>query len=334
MNFLFAFLAIIGTVIGSGFISGKEVVVFFSRFGWWSFPCIILTFFLFFFMFNFLLNLKENAFAKIEKSKLSFCLNLILCSIFSASMFAGSIDMIKGNGKVVTIIFVVVLIIFCARVSKRGISSLNKLNFVLVPIMTIILIVVLTYLLCQGGQIQIKTTAMAPMSIIYTLLYVVLNSANGCVLIANLGKKLSLKQKTRVAFLSALVLCVILTIINIVLLFKPTVLAEEMPLLELFSGPLRQVLSFAIMIGCVTTLFSLIFSLSSSMRGLCKNEYLIFFISVVLPFVLSLLGFGFIVSYLYPIASVVGAVLLANLSFVPLFKRTDQKVHSCGKNTK
>ncbi len=334
MNFLFAFLAIIGTVIGSGFISGKEVVVFFSRFGWWSFPCIILTFFLFLSMIKFLLNLNEDAFARIEKSKLSFCLNLILCSIFSASMFAGSIDMIKGNGKVVTIIFVVVLIILCARVSKRGISSLNKLNFVLVPIMTIILIVVLTYLLCQGGQIQIETTARAPISIIYTLLYVVLNSANGCVLIANLGKKLSLKQKTRVAFLSALVLCVILTIINIVLLFKPTVLAEEMPLLELFSGPLRQVLSFAIMIGCVTTLFSLIFSLSSSMRGLCKNEYLIFFISVVMPFVLSLLGFGFIVSYLYPIASVVGAVLLANLSFVPLFKRTDQKVHSRGKNTK
>lgn len=331
MNFLFCFLAIIGTVIGSGFISGKEVVVFFTRFGYWSFPCIVLTFFLFFFLFRFLLKKGDETVARIEKSKFSFLLNLLLCTIFSASMFAGTFDMVKDFGIAIVIIFIILLLILCARVSKRGINSLNKINLLLVPIMTFVLIIALVSRLCKGVELQNVQDGFGGLSIVYTILYVVLNSANGCLLIANLGQKLTSKQKTRVAFWSALVLCLILTIINIVLLACPSVLSEEMPLLGLFSGVLRQVLSFAIMIGCLTTLFSLIYSCSSSMRGLCKNEYLIFSISVILPFCLSLLGFGFIVSYLYPLASIFGIFLLFDLTFIPLFKRAYKKIHSHSK---
>ena len=40
-------LAIVGTIVGSGFISGKEIAVFFTRFGLFSYPCIFLAFFLF-----------------------------------------------------------------------------------------------------------------------------------------------------------------------------------------------------------------------------------------------------------------------------------------------
>ena len=186
----------------------------------------------------------------------------------------------------------------------------------------------------EGGSFQNIGFEMGGLSIVYALLYVVLNTANGAVLISSMGSQLTGKQKTRVAFLSALVLCLILFLINIVLLLNPTVLTAEMPLLELFSGAFKQVLSIAIMIGCLTTLFSLVYSCSSSMRGLCKNEYLIFFVSVGLPFVFSLLGFGFIVSYLYPLASVFGVFLLVDLAFVPLFKRTDKKIHSASEDTK
>jgi len=333
-NCFSAFLAIIGTVIGSGFISGKEIVVFFSRFGYWSFPCILISFFLFFFIFKFLLTKGERAVKQLENSKFYFILNLFLCAIFSSSMFAGTIDMAKGCGKLLTILFILFLLIICARVSKKGINSLNKINFLLVPIMTVILITAIIFQVCQMGQIQNIQTNYKSLSIIYCLLYVVLNTSNGCFLISSVGQKLSLKQKTRVAFFSALVLCLILSIINIVLLANPNSFNEEMPLLALFSGFGRQVLSFAIMIGCLTTLFSLIYSLSSSMRGLCKNEYLIFFVSVITPFILSLFGFGFIVSYLYPVASVIGIFLLGKLAFISFFKGTDKKIHSYSKNTK
>lgn len=334
MNFLFCFLAIVGTVVGSGFVSGKEVVVFFTRFGVWSFPCIVLTFFLFFFLFKFLLNQGDKLLERFEKSKVSLMLNLILCTIFSASMFAGAIDMLKGCHVIIATIILGAILLIGARISKKGISSLNKLNFLFVPLMTILLIVALIIQLCKGNFAFALQTDFGGLSIVYTLFYVVLNTANGGVIIAKLGKNLSSKQKSRVAFLSALVLCMILTIINIVLLANPSVLSEEMPLLELFSGTFRQVLSFAIMIGCLTTLFSLIYSCSSSIRGLCKNEIMIFFISVFLPFILSLSGFGFIISYLYPLGSIVAIFILIDLAFVPSLKRAYKKIHACRKNAK
>ena len=48
-------LAIVGTIVGSGFISGKEIAVFFTRFGLFSYPCIFLAFFfiLGYILFNF-----------------------------------------------------------------------------------------------------------------------------------------------------------------------------------------------------------------------------------------------------------------------------------------
>lgn len=334
MNFWFTFLAIIGTVIGSGFISGKEVVVFFSRFGFWSFPAIFATFFLFFFIFKFLLCKGEHAVGRLEKSRFSFVLNLLVCTIFSASMFAGTIDRAKNCGIGFVVVFLIILLLICAFVSKRGMISLNKINLFLVPIMTIVLIFALISQICKGIKIESFPNEFGGVSILYTLLYVVLNTSNGCVLISSFGQKLNNKQKTRAAFLSALVLSLILLFINIVLLCRPEVFEEEMPLLQLFSGSFRQVLSFAIMIGCLTTLFSLIYSCSSSMRGLCKNEFLIFVLSVLMPFVFSLLGFGFIVSYLYPIASVLGVFLLADLVFVPLLKRADKKIHANSKNAK
>ena len=333
-NCFSAFLAIIGTVIGSGFISGKEVVVFFSRFGCYSFPCIVIVFFLFFFLLKFFLFNGENLIKKLEKSKVFFLLNTILCLIFSSAMFAGAIDMASGLGKTFNMVFVLLLLFICALVSRRGMSSLEKLNFILVPIMTLVLIIAVVSRLFCGGDIQTTSNGLGGMSIIYCILYVILNTSNSCVLLARLGERMTIKQKTRVAFISSLVLCLILTMLNIVLLFSPRVFNEEMPLLELFSGRFRQVLEFAIMIGCLTTLFSLIYSCSTSMRGMCKNECLIYFVSVIMPFILSLLGFGFIVTQLYPLASVMGVFLLADLTFIPFFKWANKKIHSSGKQTK
>lgn len=333
-DFFAALFAIIGTVIGSGFISGKEVVVFFSRFGYWSFPCIILSFILFFFLFKIILFKGSITIKKMEKSKLSFSLNLIVCLIFSSAMFAGSIDMARGCGKVMTFMFILILFFLCLKVVKKGAKSLNKFNFILVPIMVTVLIVAIIVLLSKGGSIYVKQTDLGGISIVYSLLYVILNTSNGCVLIAKLGEKLTARQKTRVAFLSALVLSLILTALNIVLLKEPSVFQEDMPLLALFSGAGKWILSVAIMIGCLTTLFSLVYSCSFSMRGLCKNEILIFFVSVILPYLLSLCGFGFIVSQFYPLASVLGIFLLADSFFIPLFKRSNKKVHSRSKHAK
>ncbi len=242
--------------------------------------------------------------------------------------------MTGGWNMAVSLVFLCILFLLCGFVSKRGISSLNKINFLLVPFMLAVLCVMVGVLFARGGGISLQSPAFGGASVFYAVLYTILNTSNSCLLYAKLGERLSAKQKTRVAFFSALVLAVMLTLVNIVLLKNPAVFGEDMPFMSLFGGTFGCVVAFAVMIGCLTTLFSLVYSCSSSMRGLCKNEFLIFGISVIAPFLLSFVGFGRIVAWLYPVASLVGMGVLLIVLFIPLFKRADKKIHSPRKHTK
>lgn len=312
-NSFSAFLAIIGTVIGSGFITGKEIVVFFSRFGWFSFPAIILSFFLLFFLFRLILLNGDKALIKLKTSKISFFLNLFLCIIFSSAMFAG----IGKTSKSLIVLLLVFLL--CFFVFKKGMGGLNKINFVFVPIMSIVFLVLLL------SSIQQKTffveNSLGGLSIFYCLLYCVMNSANGGVLIAEYSTKLSRPQKTRVAFFSALALSGLLMLSNIVLLQNPSSFENPMPILSLFDGGERVVMTIMVFVGCLTTLLTLTYTLSSSVRGLCKSEIFNFFVSILLPIICSLLGFNFILEYLYPFASILSVYILYDLFFSFIFKQ-------------
>ncbi len=327
-----AVLAILGTIIGSGFISGKEISVFFSRFGSFSFLSIIIAFILFFLLFKMILGGTEKAIKRLEESKIVFAMNTILCLIFSSAMFAGVGNILSNNTKL-GIIAIFLIIFLCSLVFAKGLGSLNKLNLLIVPLMIIVFVALILTKLNFSFQPLAKQTDFAFPSIVYSILYVVLNVANGGTLIARVGKNLSSRQKTQVAFISALALFIILLIANLVLLLNPSSLSYAMPILSLFSSFRLVLMTFVVFSGCVTTLLTLVYTISSSMRGLCKNEFLNYFTSIILPLLLSLVGFDFIVEYLYPLASVLGIYLLCDLFFVPFFKRAYKKIHSASKHT-
>lgn len=311
MKMISIVLAMVGTVIGSGFISGKEVAVFFARFGFWSIPCIILAFILFFALFYLILIKSDLILNKLKKSKIFFYSNLFLCVIFSASMFAGINNLLKFDNFFINFLIFTLILVLCTLIFKKGANVLNKVNLFLVPIM---LVVFLALLSSQSSiSLPLYQSTSSGWSIFYCILYVVLNTSNGCVMIASLGENLTKKQKARVSFVSALVLMLVLLFVDIILLQHSSTLSSEMPLLELFVGFEGQVMRMIIFLGCSTTLFSLVYTSSYLIRGLCNNEFLIFFVSVIMPTMLSLLRFGFIVAYLYPVASVIGLFLLIDL---------------------
>lgn len=317
-NSICSFLAIIGTVIGSGFVSGKEIVVFFSRFGYFSFPCIILSFFILFFLFKFILNNGEKALKKLKNSKISFFLNIFLCLIFSSAMFAGIGNILTFENKFFNYFLFFFVLILCLFVFKKGIGGLNKLNLVFVPVMTVVFLLAVVFSF-KVKPIEVENS-FGGLSFFYCLLYCVMNTANGGVMIAEFSSKLSQKQKTRVAFFSALVLSALLMLANIVLLQNPNSFESAMPILSLFVGGGKIVMSVMVFIGCLTTLLTLTYTLSSSIRGLCKSEILNLFVSMMLPLLFSLFGFDFIVEYLYPLASIFGVYILYDLFFHSVFK--------------
>ncbi|MBQ8908806.1 MAG: hypothetical protein IJY90_00740 [Clostridia bacterium] len=328
---VFAVLAILGMVVGSGFISGKEVVVFFSRFGAWSFLSIPLVFVIFLCAFRFILNKAGGILEMVQKSKVLTLINLLLCTIFSAAMFGGINNLLSFGEKWINFAVFFLILLICALIFKKGGKFFNKLNIMLVPIMIFVFVVLLF------SKIEMPksfSSSHGVVSIFYACLYCLLNLANGCVVLAEVGKNLNKKQKARVAFISALVLCVVLLLTNIVLLAHPAALDEEMPVLSIFSSGGSAVVALVVFIGCLTTLFSIVYSCSSLVRGMIKNEHLNFTISIILPLVLSVWGFSNIVQHLYPLASVMGGVLLVRLFFVFPLKRSDKQIHASCKNAK
>ena len=314
-------LAIVGSVIGSGFISGKEVAVFFARFGYWSLPCLFFVFFLFWGVFYLILAKSDAIIEKTKNSKLFFLFNLILSIIFSSAMFAGVDNLLSFNSFYLNFLIFIAVILVCLLILKRGAKILNKVNLIFVPIMIILFLLLLSSK--SSFTLPLYESEISGWSFFYSIMYVALNTSNGCVMIASLGQGLTNRQKARVGFISALVLMLILMFVNIILLQHPMALSLEMPLLMLFDGYQGLAMKIIIAVGCSTTLFSLIYTSSFLVRGLCNNEFLNFVISIILPSLLSLLGFGFIVTYLYPTASIMGIFVLFDLIFL---KNSDKKI--------
>lgn len=313
-------MVIVGTVVGSGFLSGKEIVVFFSRFGKASYFCIFLAFLLFFALFYFFLRFGTLAINRLMKSKFAFSVNIIICFILSAAMFAGIYVLIKDVWMPLRLIIMFIVLCLALKVALKGSFMLDKLNLVLVPIMAIFMIINLINMLSfkMGTLFQGK---FLPFSALYCVLYIFLNTANSAVVISSYSNSLSAKQKVQVSFYAALALFCILFFANTVLLQNSYSFGQEMPLLYIADGFQKLVLKFIIFLGCCTTLFSLVFSLCSSLKVLSKNKVTLSFFSVILPFLFSFLGFGMIVCYLYPLTSVLGIFLICDMFLIPIIKK-------------
>ena len=321
------FLTIVGTIIGCGFLSGKELVVFFSRFGCWSYLGIFCLLFFFYFVFKFLLGLKSHVVEKISSSRLFLIFNSSVCVIFSAAMFASlkeSLDLFLPIK-----IFVFILIFFlCSLILKKGLKVFGKINNFLVPIIILIFVILLG--LNFKFDFSFPRTNLPFPAIFYSLLYCVLNASNSSVVIASLGQKLSEKEKARVAFFAAFVLVLILFFANSVLLENQDSLNVVMPFLSIFPSWQKVVLKFVIILGSLTTLFSLVYNFHISLSK--KSKISACFFSIVLPFALSFIGFGNIVALLEPVASVLSLLVLGFLFKENLSNKSQHKALTKRKN--
>lgn len=308
MQELTSVFSIIGIVVGVGFLSGKEILTFYSRFGIWSFLAIILSFFIFWLLFSFLLNFNQKS---DKSSKFSIILSLITTLVFTSAMFAGVNSLIYYDNKIITFCLFCIVLMLCFLIFKNGLGILTKINFICLPI--IIVAIILLFAIFFKPYIAFENSNFQGLSIPYALFYCILNIANGSFVLINIGKGLRKKQRARVSFFSALVLAILLLAVNIILLQNPQSFLSEMPILYLCKGPLKSIMKFVMLLGALTSLLSLIYTSSSLLKGLCKNSCLTFCVCIIFPCVTSLVGFSLIITYFYPIASALGMFLMGEL---------------------
>ncbi len=309
----FVVFLILGTVIGSGFSTGKEIAVFFSRFGVYSFFFIPLCFVLFYFVFCFLLTRGKEKLKKYKKSKMVSLLMFVCATIFSSSMFAGVDNCVQNNSFVFRIILMSMVIVLCFFACFKEIKFLSKINFVLIPFLLVILFGFFVFKLQNSSFSQIFSPRVLTGLFgggLYMILYVVLNISLSSVVIARAGENLTKKQAKLTAFLSAFVLSAFILMINVLVICNFEMVNSSMPLLAMSEGISTILLRFVIMVGCLTTLLSMIYISASCCNKFAFSDRIVFVVCVLLPFVIGKIGFSYIVSFLYPLASYLGIFLL------------------------
>lgn len=325
-----ALFVIFGLVVGSGFASGKEIFVFFARFGAISYLYIFLACVLFFCVFSLFLLKGKKISEVIEKSKVLSLILVLVSVIFCASMFAG-LSSLFGYLFVWLRILCFVLVLFLTfLVALSGIGALKKMNLILMPIVSMIFFIVLLFAsrISLGGENFVCSF----FGVLYFPLYVALNTCGGVFVLAKLGEKFSKKQAVLCSLFSSILILLFLVLGNFVLQKNSSSFLSEMPFLFVVKeNNFLFCLSFlVVLVGCFTTLISLCFSIKICFEKVLKNDFLSACFSVWVPFVLSLLGFSKIVSVVYPIASVLGIFVL--LFSIFSLDKTDEEIHQKRQN--
>ncbi len=306
---------IFGTVVGSGFSSGKEIMVFFSRFGAISYFYIALAGLLFFALFYFFLSRGKAILKCLEKFKFLNIFITFNSLIFCASMFAGLKSLFSYFPTWAEILLIAFVLVLCFVITLKGIGGLEKTNFFLMPLTSVFFLAVLIFGMTQKSEFVFETSTWA--GFLYSPLYVALNTCMSGIVICKVGDGLTKKQTFFASLFSCALLLVFLFLGNFVLLSSAQMLHSEMPFLSIASAnPIFFCLDyFVILSGCFTTLISLCYTLKISFDKHIAKPKLSCLAAVLIPFLLSGIGFSGIVSFLYPICSVLGIFLLCFMLF-------------------
>ena len=342
---------IVGSIIGAGFASGRELSLFFAEFGYASLYFLPIVFILFYYCFKLFLSIGacqkfENIMDMNNKTNSTIFFNICIIFIYiiySSAMFSGSVEVLSCAFIEIPSLFFYALV-FCLSffVYKGGLKGLLKINAVLIPL--IILLLVLYSIYSTINPITtipyIPSSEKAYILPISIIIYVMANILLSYFILSEAGNGLTKKQIQTTSFLASLVICFVILICIICLITNGAVVMDaSMPfvLLTLRLGePFPIIFMFVLFLGIITSLFCYIHTVCSCLPFKNKNKTALICCCTVL--LISLFSFEKIVNYCYPLIGIFGIVLIFKfLRYNSLskarFNFSNKVIHPAGKNT-
>lgn len=323
----------IGTVIGAGFASGQEILVFFTRYGIVSYIGLLFVSFLFMYIGSKILilgnQLKASSYADMVEQvfgKVSPFINIYLFiayMVISIAMFAGA-GLLFGHHREIGVVITAVL---AAIAVIRGIDGLLYANTVLIPLIFIFHIIMFAY------HIYLPNRTVSSMDLSVPLLLSSIKSGSTyasyniilCIgVLAPLGNSIRDKSVAKWGgYMGGALIGIMLIMTNYCLLtYIPDIHMDEMPLLsvaKLIHPLIGNIYLFVLWGAMFTTLIANLFSIISIIESKLPSYLhdIAFIFAVVVFVLLSRLGFSNIVSFLYPILGVMGLVFLLYIAIYP-----------------
>ncbi|MBE5757757.1 MAG: hypothetical protein E7345_02360 [Clostridiales bacterium] len=303
---------LLGSIVGAGIASGREVAFYFSRFGVYSYLAIFLTVIILAFLMLFFFKLSNNSkgfssfidgtFYKGKKFiKGLFLISLI---IFSSAMLSGTFEigkMLNIGGGVVALVTVILCV-----VSIKNIHVLSSVNFILFPF----LIVFICIVCCTNNSILLTSNNMI-LSITSSIIYPFINIVSLGMFIIEIGYRYTKKEKIWAVIISSFIVFLLMIFINNSILSNGVV-EDVMPLVsiaKLKGNCVYTLMIIFVWIGLFTTLASNIFVLKNSI-SLNVSESFKSVILLLMCLSLCCFGFEIFVNYVYCFIGVVGFVFV------------------------
>ncbi len=344
-------MLIIGTIIGAGFASGRELISFFGSAipPFTALVCALIIFGLSFVFLYIGSKIGESGISAVNRrlaGKAHLILDIFLLVnnfIVLAGMLAG-IDSLGGMFLNIAPAYSVISGALSIFVVCKGIKGLLDCNKIVVPVIIVALILICAFTIrpqgFDGGAFVGKTLGIS-------VIYICMNMMLAGTILTTVG---GLDNKT-IALSSALAAILMGTLIALIVLAlnNSGYSSFDMPLMALakqISPFVFGLIAIVIAISIFTTMLTAMSGLVSWFEPMFKSKFFASIVVLIGGFAVSNLGFSNVVSYLYPVIGVIGLFYaLSGIIFVlknaalfkargALFKHRNAQIHQRGKNAK
>lgn len=360
-------VVIMGTLIGVGFASGREIVTFFAQFGWCGIVLAVVASVIFGVVVYFevvktvnrsasthressvngygegLGNCNDGIIAGTNVTKLEKFFDGVMtvcCFVVMSAMMAGVFDLASGLFGVNYILPAVILIV-CFVFVWLGFKSVEVVNRFFVPLVFLgivavgCVLAVRAAMMGDAGYLIVRLSRGAGVfDIVKAALMMLFYVGMNVLTIMPIVKVVSRKIKTKKA---AIILATMFAGgVGMVLVFSSLVLvsfgdfAVSMPMLALAKkcgSFVGAAYSVLILMGLVTTLVSTALVIKEKIKLKIKDNLLSAMLCFLMGLVLSLCGFKYIIDYIYPLIGALGVFYI----LASLIIKT-QKINKNNKN--
>ena len=325
-------VVIIGTIIGAGFASGKEIYIFFGQYGKYGIiGAIVSSILTAIIVYSAILIAKKlktcnnNEFLEqiSENEKITPILKNII-NIFLVVSFwimnAGFCTFFKQEMGIPIIITAVLNALIVYILLMKDMDGIIKLNLIAVPIMVAIIIIISikNYPIINLSSTNLNTESSSlAMAILNSILYTSYNSITLIPIIISLTSNVNDKKTYKITAIisGAIILILILAIYQMLTLCSINVKDIEIPILAILEEchPIEKTIySIAIITAILTSALSSGYGFLENIKDKKKYKKIARVICIlIIP--ISYIGFGNLVSILYPTFGLIGIIQIISI---------------------
>lgn len=332
----------VGTVVGAGLASGREIMIFFTQYGYKSFIGLILVMFLYIFIGKCVVDLSLKYNLKTYKDLIELvCPNifgsiitLLLSTLFLSSasiIFAGSGSLLNEFFGIPKWIGMMIMLCITAFITLRKTKGLIEVNSIIVPLLTIIILTIFILHIAFPSE---KISLQYILSIDTRPNYWFFQSVNygsfnifACcgVLVPLIYETKDKKIVNKGIVIGSILLTILSLILNFVLMINiPEVFYIDIPLLYvtgIFSRVIQAMLLMVIWLEMFSTEVSDVFTLSGTLEKLLSIPYkFAVFTMLIVAVIISQFGFANLVNHLYPAFAIISTIFVIQILLFRYFK--------------